>query len=81
MMTKITSRKDDLISLCFLLVYLIDHRLHILDCAQTYEDILIQKKDLSPHKLCISDNAQILIPFVEEVFKIGFSETPEYEKL
>lgn len=36
---------------------------------------------LTPELLCESPEAKILQPFLENVFNIGFDETPDYDKL
>lgn len=39
------------------------------------------KNILSPELLCESPEAKILLPFIEEVFNLGFEDTPDYDKL
>ena len=36
---------------------------------------------LTPELLCESDEAKILQPFIEDIFKLGFDESPDYDKL
>ena len=72
-----TSRKDDFISLCYLLVYLLDKTLPFLDENQqksTYIGILEQKQNLKISEVCQTQDSQKIIGFVTEVFSLGFSE-------
>ena len=39
------------------------------------------KNALTPEKLCESPEAKLLLPFIENVFKLEFEDTPEYDKL
>jgi hypothetical protein len=39
------------------------------------------KNILSPELLCESPEAKILQPFIQEIFNLGFEETPDYDKL
>ena len=81
------SRRDDLISLCYLLVYLVnDYSLcnvkeEGFDLKKTYRMITKMKKGLTPLSLCEKNNAQQLIKFCEEVFSYEFSDKPDYLKL
>lgn len=89
------SRRDDLISLSYLLLYLIDGDLAFLskdgDSAGAPEDnsfnqdefkrIKKLKNRLTPQMLCQSPEALTLLPFLEEVFSYEFDQTPNYFKL
>lgn len=39
------------------------------------------KNILTPELLCESPEAKILQPFIEDVFQLGFNDTPDYDKL
>ena len=80
------SRRDDLISLCYMLVYLIQGRLKFIDKAngsfQTQIEQISRAKDrLTASKLCKSSLARPLTNFVRQIFKIKFKEKPNYESL
>ena len=76
-----TSRKDDLVSLCYMLVYLIDRELIFLNEQTKFIDILNKKLNLLPSELCCSEKSQPIKDFVSEIFKLGFYEKPDYAKL
>lgn len=90
------SRRDDLISLSYLLLYIIDGDLLFLakdgDTQQEVADdkqfnqiefqrIRELKNNMSPKMLCESLEAQTLLPFIEEVFSYEFEQAPDYDKL
>lgn len=78
------SRKDDFISLCYLLVYLLDKDflfLHEIWNKATYIDILKRKEKLTASDVCISSKSKELLDFVSAVFDLEFSEKPDYGKL
>jgi len=87
---KTQSRRDDLISLCYFLLYLVDGDLTFLqngdddDQSQKEEFSRIKKMKnmLTPEMLCAeSDEGRRLQPFLEEIFKLEFDQTPNYDKL
>ena len=89
------SRRDDLISLCYFLLYLVDGDLAFLQKEQEQEDesILAEwkqeefnrikqlKNALAPEAICESEEGQRLLPFVKEIFALQFEERPNYDKL
>ena len=89
------SRRDDLISLCYFLLYLVDGDLAFLQKEQEQEDesILAEwkqeefnrikqlKNTLAPEAICESEEGQRLLPFVKEIFALQFEERPNYDKL
>ena len=90
------SRRDDLISLSYLLLYLIDGDLAFLaaDDDQNgaseanngfnhaeFKRIRKLKNKLTPAMLCESKEAKTLLPFMEEIFSYEFDQTPNYFKL
>ena len=88
------SRRDDLISLAYLMLYLIDGDLAYLtkdggDSGENesqfnqaeFQRIKELKNNLTPKDLCESPEALTLLPFIEEVFKYEFDQTPNYDKL
>ena len=81
MMLFSTSCKDDFISLCYFLIYLIDCNLHFLDGCTSFADIRHLKQNLTPDNLFQTENSQIIKTFVNEVFDLDNSETPNYDKL
>ena len=90
------SRRDDLISLAYLLLYLIDGDLVFLtkeDESQAenadngqfnqaeFQRIKALKNKLTPEMLCESAEARTFLPFLEEVFSLEFAQAPDYTKL
>ena len=89
------SRRDDLISLCYFLLYLVDGDLAFLQKEQEQEDesVLAEwkqeefnrikqlKNALAPEAICESEEGQRLLPFVKEIFALQFEERPNYDKL
>ena len=87
------SRRNDMMSLAYLLVYLIDGDLCFLRQDGDQDDIdgsfnleefkriRKLKNDLSPKVLCCSQESLTLLPFVEEIFSYTFEQEPNYDKL
>ena len=81
------SRRDDLISLTYLLIYLTQGSLSILDNvenlskSQSFKQIYEAKKRLSPEILCASSNARYFHDFVQEIHILKFDEGPNYLSL
>lgn len=90
------SRRDDLISLCYFLLYLVDGDLAFLeqnsesskensqDASKQREEFLrIQKfkNQLTPELLCASPESKHFLRFINLIFSLKFEETPNYEKL
>ena len=86
---KTPTRRDDLISLCYLLIYLIDpNQLGFIQQVTNMSAIdkfnhIKQKKVLTTARLlCTYHNASSkLFDFVSEVFSYNFNERPDYSKL
>lgn len=79
------SRRDDLISLCYLLVFFLNGKLDwlgdLMDSDPNYfEKVGLIKMKLDPEGLCVG-KAKLLLPFVTEVFSLSFTEEPPYQKL
>jgi hypothetical protein len=90
------SRRDDLISLSYLLLYLVDGDLAFLtkegdseaDNADDkqfnhaeFQRIKALKNKMTPKALCESPEALTFLPFLEEVFSYEFDQAPDYGKL
>merc|ERR1712048_629096 len=90
------SRRDDLISLSYLLLYLVDGDLAFLtkegeseaDNADDkqfnhaeFQRIKALKNKMTPKMLCESTEALTFLPFLEEVFSYEFDQAPDYGKL
>ena len=79
-----TSRKDDLISLVYLITYLVNHAsLPGIDCRHgkhTLEICQSIKKSHTADNLCI-DSMRQFHPFVDQIFNLEWQETPNYMKL
>jgi casein kinase 1 len=80
-------RRDDLISLAYMLLFLLNESPidAIIDKGYTIEknfsNILKLKKQLTVDKMCSSEKTAPLKPFFEEIFSYKFSDTPYYKKL
>ena len=81
------SRRDDLISLTYLLIYLIQGNLVILNNTgtlsktQSFYNIYKAKLELTPEKLCESARARSFFGFVKEIYNLKFDEKPNYLSL
>ena len=84
---QMTSRRDDLISLCYLLIYLLNNgNLKGIDLSQNLsrnESFNLVKKAKSKYSVkdFCCDNASKITSFVEAIFKLSFKETPDYKLL
>ena len=81
------SRRDDFISLSYLLAYFVNGKITWLpkreqrDPNKDLHDQVAQiKKDMRPEDLCV-ESAEGLKPFVEVVWALDFKEEPDYDKL
>ena len=88
----ITSRRDDLISLCYILIYLLDeshfkfiNQVVGLSKKDKFKYIKNSKLSMSPLDLCgtkqRSPISNKFLEFVEEVMQLQFKDTPDYNKL
>ena len=79
------SRRDDLISLFYLMLYLQTKNVPFYDDdvphSQLKDYIIMKKLALSYEKLCHNFNSSHMVPFAKEIFSIGFKEKPNYSKL
>jgi casein kinase 1 len=85
------SRRDDLISLAYLLIYLVDGDLLFMqgegssedepDQATEFKNIGLKKVKMTPEELCITDESRKLLPFISEIYKLSYGEEPNYSKL
>lgn len=84
---QMTSRRDDLISLCYLLIYLLNGgNLKGIDLTQNLsrnESFNLVKKAKTNHSISefCCDNASSIQHFCEIIFKLQFKETPNYKLL
>ena len=82
-----TSRRDDLISLCYLLIYSLEGTLPWLETDPELNDleefhaVKEMKQNTTPETLCNASDSSRLLAFVKEIFKLQFTETPDYQKL
>ena len=82
-----TSRKDDLTSVCYVLVYLF-HESNLLnidinsdnDTKTCYKLSLAAKKSQTLEQLCYGQSAP-LKSFLTEIFSLKFEQEPDYNKL
>jgi serine/threonine protein kinase len=81
------SRRDDLISLIYMLIDLMDDfpltdaQLAPLNLKQKYKKIFFKKEQLGHQAFFVGRRCRILSEFSKEVFKCNFSEIPYYSKL
>jgi hypothetical protein len=82
-----TSRRDDIISLLFMLVYILNQGqlpgidlFTQMDNIQAFKSALKAKENYSLDQLCCY-NATTLKDFAKEVFSYKFKQCPNYEKL
>ena len=86
-----TSRRDDLISLCYIMIYLLEGRLPFYhgtnqesvqkDQDKEFYNIRAKKKSLRPIDLCQSHSSAKILKFMNDVFDLKFDERPYYDKL
>jgi hypothetical protein len=83
----VQTRRDDLISLCFLLLHIlkIEPLADIeqetgLSGTELYNMVLERKRQQTPSDLC-KGSAKCLQPFMNQVFCLDFDEEPFYSKL
>jgi serine/threonine protein kinase len=78
------SRRDDLISLAYLLSYLFNPDVEWMDRiyndSKNFSNASKIKKSLTANDLC-TEEAKYLLPFAEEAFDLEFDERPDYCKL
>ena len=77
------SRRDDLISLCYLLAYLMNGETtwinkEIRDKRELHRRVAAIKKDMKPKEFCIR-SAQGLLPFAKKVWSLKFEQKPDYD--
>mmetsp|Transcript_29416 Transcript_29416/g.44517 ORF Transcript_29416/g.44517 Transcript_29416/m.44517 type:complete len:96 (+) Transcript_29416:896-1183(+) len=83
-----TGRKDDMLALCYLLVYLVNRgdffteteseKFQEMDHLARMQWTLKEKESLTPKKLC-EGRAVSLLPFVEKIFKLTYFDEPQYD--
>ena len=83
MANKSLSRRDDLISLTYVLLYLLQGNLSFLisdvSDLDSFKRMLECKSKASPESLC--EKSGELLGFVREIHNLEFEETPDYEGL
>lgn len=80
------SRRDDLISMTYLMAFLISGRVSWhgdLDFKDPnyYNDIYNIKTTISVAELCCGPAEALLFPFANEIFNLKFDEKPHYARL
>ena len=85
---KSLSRRDDLISLCYVMIYIMEGNLPF--SLQDYEELYqleefqkigMLKNQLTPRQHCLSSKSRAILPFIEMVFDLGFTQLPDYQGL
>ena len=78
------SRRDDIISIMYILVYLIDTELTWIDfdkpIVQQFEDIANYKINTQA-KDFLSKRTKFLLPLLEYAYKLDFDERPDYKRM
>ena len=74
------SRRDDLISLCYILLYIVDGNLPF-KIDKSFDTINRMKNTVTTKELCCTPEGKRLYPFVNEILSLKFEETPDYERL
>jgi len=71
------SRRDDVISLAYLLIYLLEGKLPFIGGSSTmgnqplsYQDIRDHKIAMKPEDLCAGPKSRILLPFLREAYSL-----------
>lgn len=82
---KTQSRKDDLISMMYSLVYLVNETTdwayeHITDIEEQRDCIYKFKKNATPEDIC-SGEAYALTPILKMIYNLRYDEDPNYEKI
>ena len=82
-----SSRRDDLISLCYLLIYSLEGNLPWLETDERFSEfeefhlVKSMKENASAESLCNTPDSSHLMAFVREIFKLKFEENPDYQNL
>lgn len=81
-------RRDDLISLSYLLLYLrvgqldfLDYPCSLKDPKKIFEYVCKRKHELTPHDLCSSKRAKVFFGFMNKIHSMHFEEEPDYKTL
>ena len=79
------SRRDDLISLTYLLIYMIQGHLSFMvkqTVPMKYQFGYVRsgKIQLTPCKLCNSNKAKLLVNLIKEINSLEFDEKPDYKR-
>ena len=87
------SRRDDLISLGYVMLYMIDGDLPFIkdesisifnprqDQEQDFKRVKTLKNILTPADLCRTREGKLILPYLREVYSLEYEETPNYDKL
>jgi len=80
------SRRDDLISLTYLLIYLVQGSLNFCknynqDNIKLFKKIQKKKNEQTPEQLCEGNLARPFLGFVKVIHSMEFEQCPDYEQL
>lgn len=85
---KTLSRRDDLISLTYLMIFIRKGHLDFLKCLnyeidqyKIFKYVSKAKNKMSPEELCQDADTQVFLEFVKTVHQMEFEEQPDYEYL
>ena len=87
---RVLSRRDDLISLSYLMIYIKNGHLDFLDCidnntkfsSKLFQKVSNLKKQMTPSSLCPANSPTApFLPFVDYVHSLKFDQKPDYEML
>ena len=82
-----TSRRDDLISLCYLLIYSLEGSLPWMETdpdlsdLEEFHTVKQLKQNSTAESLCNTPDSSHLKAFVAEILKLQFKERPDYQML
>ena len=78
------SRRDDIISLMYLLIYCVNSNLSWIDIARPIAD---QFDEIGRYKLCTkaqefcSNSTKFLYPLLKYAYRLRYTERPDYDKI
>lgn len=79
------SRRDDLISLIYFLIFCVDSKLDWIDLTRPISDqfneIARYKILTKPRELCQKPGRQFLYPLCKYIYQLNFKEKPDYQKM
>ena len=79
------TRRDDLISLAYMMSYLYNGKLPFFDFGKQFSEqinnICNKKNECTPKQFCEENRCNFLLSFMENVYSLKFDEKPDYSFL